>query len=450
MRLLSALFVLAAAAPVAQGPPVFNSFASVELTLEAPLQRLFDKGIEDEQFSVPGVLSYRDGTNGRDVTIPDVEVSVRGHTSRREIECSFPKLKLKFRNAGARDASMFAGLSGLRIGSHCGENPDEQLTPKYGRLANEKSPWREAFVYRALHLAGVPALAARPARITYVDKDAGRGPLVRNAILLETDEDVTRRLDGTREIKEEEFTSARDQFTAADTVTIAFGEAMVGNFDWCLRFFPGDAYRCNAHRPLWNVMAIARGDRRAVPVPADFDLAGMVVGRHPWFGKVYNLDVVPSRSSIDVEVLSQVQRTRSLFTRAELDEGRRHFLERRGAIYAALEEAPLDPHGRELARQHLDAFYGAIENDASFYRPVVVKPDVRVYVDAAKTREACAAADTLLPGTPVREVRRDGGMAEVAILDARWHWAPPASCPAVQSGTVWIDASALSTNYPQQ
>ncbi len=452
MRLLSAvlLSVLALLPSRADGPQVFTSFSAVELKLEAPLQRLFEKGIEDEQFTVAGTLSYRDGTNGQEVVVPRVEVSVRGNTSKREQECSFPKLKIKFKNTEARDASMFAGLSGLRIGTHCGENPGEELTAKFGRLANEKSPWREGFVYRVLHTVGVPTLAARPARITYVDKDAGREPLVRNALLLETDDDVMRRLDGTREIKMEEFTSAREQFTTTETAKIAFGEAMVGNFDWCLRFFPEDSYRCNARQPLWNIMAVARGEGRAVPVPADFDLAGMVVGRHQWFAKVYNVDFVASRSPVDVEVLSQVQRTRSLFTRADLDLARRHFLERRRAVYDALADAPLDPRGRELARQHLDAFYAAIENDASFYGPMVVKPDVRVYADAAKTREACGPGDTLLPGTPVRELGRDGGVAEVAILDARWHWAPPASCPAVQTGTVWIDAGAISTNYPDK
>lgn len=454
MRVVSALlpFVLAVSVSAARldGPRVFTSFAPVELKLEAPLQRLFEKGIEDEAFSVPGVLSYRDGTNAQDVVVPDLEVSVRGNTSKREQECPFPKLKIKFKNTEARDRSMFAGLSGLRIGTHCGENPGEELTVKYGRLANEKSPWREAFVYRALHTVGVPTLAARPARITYVDKGAGGEPLVRNALLLETDDDVMERLGGTREIKMEEFTSARDQFTTTDTATLAFSEAMVGNFDWCLRFFPEDAYRCNASKPLWNIMTVARGDGRAVPVPADFDLAGMVVGRHLWFGKVYNLNYVASRSPIEIEVLSQVQRTRSLFTRADLDQRRRHFLERRRAVYDALADAPLDPRGRELARQYLDAFYAAIENDASFYGPVVVRPDARVYADAAKTREACGPEDTLLPGTPIRELRRDGAMAEVAILDARWHWAPPASCPAVRNGPVWIDAGAISTNYPEK
>jgi hypothetical protein len=434
------------------GPPaarLFSSDAPVEVTLEAPLKDLFDNGVSNADYSVKGSLSYRDAARADEVVKQEVEVSVRGHTSRREAECSFPKLKIKFGKSHERSRSIFAGLDGLRIGTHCGENPGEERTPKFGRLANEKSPLREVLIYRLLEVAGVPTLKARPARVTYVDKTAQGSPIVRNALLLEDDDDLIERLEGTGEIKQEQFTNARDRFAPRDSAAVAFSQAMIGNFDWCLRFHPDDRYRCNSRQPLWNVMAVTRQDGGAIPVISDFDLAGMVVGQHNWFDKVYYIGFVPSRSSIEIEVLSQVQHTRSLFRRAELDQARRRFLERKPALYDAVAKAHVDPHGRDLARRHLDAFFEAIATDAAFYRPVVVKPDTRVYLDAAKSREACGAGDTVLPGTPVEEIRRKGEMAEVALLDARWHWAPPAECKAVQTGTVWIDAEAISADYPK-
>ena len=33
------------------------------------------------------------------------------------------------------------------------------------------------------------------------------------------------------------------------------GEAMIGNFDWCLKFAPDGIYRCNEPKPLWNILA---------------------------------------------------------------------------------------------------------------------------------------------------------------------------------------------------
>jgi hypothetical protein len=234
-RCCGALF-LAALLLIPPPAQLFSSDAPVELKLEAPLQQLFEKGVTDEKFSVPGVLSYGN--------VPtDVDVSVRGHTSKRENECSFPKLKLGFDKAGDRAQSIFAGLDGLRIGTHCGENPGAERTPRFGRLANEKSPLREVLVYRLLEAAGVTTLKARAARITYVDKAAHTSPVVRNAMLPEDDDDLMKRLGGTAEITMEQFTSARDRFAPRDTAALAFAQAMIGNFDWGLLFDPDDANR---------------------------------------------------------------------------------------------------------------------------------------------------------------------------------------------------------------
>jgi hypothetical protein len=41
-----------------------------------------------------------------------------------------------------------------------------------------------------------------------------------------------------------------------------------------------------------------------------------------------------------------------------------------------------------------------------------------------------------------------GGMVKVVVLDALWHWAPPAKCPAVQHGSAWIARDAIGKNFP--
>jgi hypothetical protein len=440
-------FVLAAVTAPARS--LFSTDSTVEMTLEAPLQELFDKGTADEKFAATGVLSYRDTATGAQVRLPDVEISVRGHTSKRETECPFPKLKIKFRNTAARDASIFAGSDGLRIGTHCGDSPDTERTPKFGRLANEKAPLREVFVYRLLDAMGVPTVKARAARITYTDTGTGGAPLVRNAMLLEDEDDAKQRLGGTREITSQQFTTARAQLAADDTARLAFAQAMIGNFDWCLRFYPTDTYRCDGELPVWNLTLFERPQGKPLPVMADFDLAGMVVGRHHWFDKVYFDGFVRSRSRVEIEVLSQVQRTRSLFSRAELDAARRYFLQRKPAAYSALAGSGLDPAGREVAREYLDAFFAAL-GDEAFYRPVITKPNTPVYSNAAKSQEACAPGDFALRGSPVTVIATEGDMAQVLLLDARWRWGwkPGSVCKAVTSGPVWIEKQVIGTEYP--
>lgn len=406
----------------------------IALTLEAPLQDLFAKGEEDEKFSVPGRVTYKEPSSGVEVK-RDAQVSVRGHTSRRETECTFPKLKLKF-----------AAGDELKIGTHCGESSDDALSPKYGRLANEKSPHREALVYRLLRAAEVPTLRTRPATVTYIDQ--GQAPLTRKAMLVEDDGDAKRRLQGTVEIPMEQFGDAKARGAVVDAGRIAFGQAMVGNFDWHLRNFPDDVYRGNVRKPIWNVLAFDRGDGKAALLAKDFDLAGIVVGRHSWFKTIFNPAYVPSKSEIEIEVLSQVQRTRSLFSRAELDALRRHFIERKPQIYAALDQAEVDPKGREIARSYVDNFFTAITDEESFYRPVVAKRDVRVFLDAAGTKEACKPNDFVSPGTPVNELQRSGAMSQVVILDARWRWTSEQRCQTVQTGPVWVQSDAITRDYP--
>ncbi len=208
--------------PAPASPTLFSSYDVVALQLEAPFNDLFDHARTDDDYGVTGRLSYTDG--GQSVTVDSVRVTVRGNTSRRETECAFPKLKVQFPREARQATPLFAGMSSIKIGTHCGEGAEDGLTARFGRLPNERSPVREAFVYRLLDAVGVPALRARPARATYVYADARPGqspaqeqPIVRNALLLENTDEAIKRFGGNHEIEEKAFTNARAQFTPADT-----------------------------------------------------------------------------------------------------------------------------------------------------------------------------------------------------------------------------------------
>jgi hypothetical protein len=413
----------------------------VRFTIRAPLDDLFAADDRHPDASVTGIVIV----NGQ--TINGVEISTRGHTSADSNECSFPKLKLRFAKPPA--SPPFAGLRTLKIGTHCGDLPDGQLTQKYGRLANPKSPYREAWVYRLLGVMGVPTLKARPAEITYASA-TGNPPLVRPAMLLEDDGDARKRLGAEGEIEPAQFDTAQSTFSTAALADVMFAEAMIGNFDWCLKLTPTDTYRCDAQKRLWNILALRRGERRAIPLIYDFDLAGMVTGSHPWFAKVYDKAFAPSRSAIEVEVLSQVQRTRSVLSRAELDAARRRFVERKGAAFQALDHSGLDSEGARIAREYLTSFFNAIESDDHFYRPVVATEGVEVFADDASSQPACGNQSTVPLGTPVSEpLMRSAEKVQVLLLDVHWHWTGKSACEALRNG-VWIDAGALARNYPSR
>jgi hypothetical protein len=457
LPILAAPIVVAAALTGAKPATLFSSYDVVSLRVEAPFDELFSRAKTEPEYVVEGALI--ETGSGQDGKGLPVKIALRGHTSRRDSECSFPKLKIDLSEAGGHvDGSLLNGVKTLKIGTHCGEVQDDTLTRRFGRLPNERSPLREAAVYRLLDAAGVPALRARPATITYVRTGARTGesgaaaePLVRHAMLLEDEDAAIARLGGTAEIDVAEFTSADKMFSVADAANLAFAEAMIGNFDWCLKFTADDTYRCDARNTLWNIIAMATPEGKARPLIYDFDVAGMVAGSHRWFASVYNEAFVPSKSQREVEVIGQVQRTRSLFPRAELDAARQRFAAKKAAIYRALDESGVDPDGARHMREYLDAFFREIESDDRFYRPVVVVENTKPRGAANPSAPVCTSRGAIPIGTPVSQPldTRDN-LIRVVVLDALWHWAPPAQCPAVQKETVWIEADAISRDYPKR
>ena len=447
----SALAATAAPAGAQSTPPLFASYEVLPLTLEAPFNDLFEHARTTPTYAVTGTLKYAHG--GRETTVDGVKVTVRGNTSRRETECAFPKLKVQV-PAGADGGPLVRAGESLKLGTHCGEAADDKLTAKYGRLPNERSPLREAFVYRLLESVGVPTLKARPARVSYVYTDPRPGqtpaqdrPLVRNAFVLEDADAAVKRFGGARDIGEKEFGDAQAAFRSADTARLVFAEAMIGNYDWCLRMKPGDSFRCNARHPLWNIVAAETSNGKAVPIIYDFDVAGMVAGRHPWLKTHFNENFVSSRSPIEVAVLAQVQRARALFPRAQLDATRKEFVGKKSAAYQTLASGALDPEGKTIAKGYLDAFYRAIESDDAFYRPVVATAGSKLYANESRT-VACAATSAIPAGTPVSEpLQTRDGLVQVVVLDALWQWTPPVKCAAAR-GPVWVEAESISRDFP--
>jgi hypothetical protein len=445
LAVLLLLLLETRAAAVQESPQDFFSSPSVfELTLQAPLQELISRGRQEPDLTVPGKLLYR-VPDGRQVLIDGVRVSLRGNTSLAESECEFPKLRLRLPSSRP---PLFDDLDTLKIGTHCGNRRDGELTPKYGRWANEKAPHREAAVYRTVAAMGVPTLRARAARITYLSSDGEPAPLVRNALLLEDEERLLRRLGAVGEIAENAFSSASEMFSPADAARLAFVQAMIGNFDWCLRFHAGDDYRCNQRRPLWNVLAL-KTRTGAVPAMQDFDLAGMVTGRHLWFERTFSVAFSSARSEAEVEVQSQLQRTRRLFSREQLDRTRMELAGRKAAAYEAVAGSPLDEGWHSAIKTYMNAFFNIIEDDRRFYLPVVVSDNARFHLDAAGTRPACGG-DKVPVGTPVSDpVELQQGRMRVIVLDAQWFWTPPRACDVIRSDAVWIDSKAVSREFPR-
>ena len=116
----------------------------------------------------------------------------------------------------------------------------------------------------------------------------------------------------------------------------------------------------------------------------------------------------------------------------------------------AIERAPADARGKELAREDATAFYEAIEPDAGFYGPIVTDGGHQAFLDADKATPACGASSVLPTGTPVSApLETRGEMMRVRVLDAQWEWLGDDRCDAVHTQPVWVPSAAIGTDYPR-
>ena len=83
----------------------------------------------------------------------------------------------------------------LGIQQHCGDHDQNFRTTRYGRVSNEVSVRREAFVYKELEMVNVTSHHVRLANVHYVDK-AGGIDVTRDAFMLEDTKDMAKRFGG--------------------------------------------------------------------------------------------------------------------------------------------------------------------------------------------------------------------------------------------------------------
>jgi hypothetical protein len=70
---------------------LFSTAEPLELEIDAPLRDLMTH-LRADDYAVTGALTVV--VDGKPVRIDGVKIALRGHTSRRETECDFPKLKI--------------------------------------------------------------------------------------------------------------------------------------------------------------------------------------------------------------------------------------------------------------------------------------------------------------------------------------------------------------------
>ncbi|GAB5554147.1 MAG: hypothetical protein Sapg2KO_37380 [Saprospiraceae bacterium] len=247
VMVVSALFVVASdftdlGKPTASKESFFAHLSKQKLT-EVTIESDFSGMIKnrDKKVVKDALLILKDAT---DVSKKyPIEIRLRGK-SRREL-CDFPPLKLKFSETLLKMEGFKGAFDDYKLVTHC--------------MNNSASVLKEFLAYQLYNQLTEFSFRVHLLEVTYVDRSGEMEPIRQYGFLLENYSEMASRLNAKKMPGE---LLPNTQVPIEDYQRLALFQYMIGNTDWNL-------YR--QHNIKW--LRIKNG---AIPVPYDFDSAGLI------------------------------------------------------------------------------------------------------------------------------------------------------------------------------
>jgi hypothetical protein len=315
--------------------PLFLGDAPLALTIQAPWDTILRKPTDTRRHPAvfeaagQGPAQRLEGT-----------VETRGLTRRRI--CSFPPLRLRFTD-GTTKGTVFAGQDDLKMVTHC------QVGQDFAQYYVQ-----EFVAYRIYNLVTPQSFRVRALEASYRDAGDGKVQGPRFAFLIEDLGDVAKRLDLKRDPRPKLLPKDYDPVA---TSRFALFQFLIGNTDWDLTTGPRSDECCH------NARALGAGEALLVPVPYDFDSAGIVSAEY----------AAPDPSLPIKEVRERVFRGFCVHN-ATLPAARAEFLAKREAIFQLARDEPrLNTPRRRALVGYLESFYAILDSDEKFAKQVTAK-----------------------------------------------------------------------------
>ena len=324
--------------PVQPPSPLFMAHDVLEFTIEAPFKKVFrERSQESEQF--PAVLTYQDG--GEQVTL-NLKVNTRGRFRLQKRTCNFPPIQLDLQKDSVA-GTIFAGLNKIKLVTHC----------QSGRDQYEQYVFQEYLIYRAFNLFSDLSFRVRLARITYIDNEEEKDPLMKYAFLIEHKDNLAART-GWEILDIPQVPP--DYFDQDNLNTVAVFQYLIGNTDVSLfEAAPGETECCH------NAKALGSMAGPVFSVPYDFDMSGIINTRYSQVA-----EGLPIRN-----VRQRLFRGRCV-TPDQMARTIQVFKDQKDAVYTLYMDQPqLDEKVREKTIDYLDDFYEIINDDRKVQREIV-------------------------------------------------------------------------------
>jgi len=223
--------------------PIYTEQDVLEFKLSMDYKTLLkDRG--EERSYHPAILSYTDSSGL--VTVLNLKVMVRGNRRRDPRVCDFPPLMLNFSRKTSQH-SIFNRVNKVKLVTHC---------------LNDDYVIREYLVYKLYNVLTENSFRVRLCRITYEDLNNARKTEQQYAFMIEDDDEMAAR-NKSQDVPKEARITMKDTEEEA-TAIFTFFQYMIGNTDWSV------PYRHNVE------LVTPDNYKTALPVPYDFDYAGIV------------------------------------------------------------------------------------------------------------------------------------------------------------------------------
>jgi hypothetical protein len=299
----------------------------IDLRLETDLKLLL-KTKFDEPYQ-PATLTYKN-KDGKEFKAA-AEIKARGKT-RKDI-CLHPPIKLKIKK-------IF--LSEIGLNDH---NDMKVVWECKSSAVFEQYIYKEYLAYRLYNIISPNSFRVKLAKITLIDAKNPDKPIEKLAFLVEDEKQVCERMKGT--MMEERPKDAK-MFVRHDYLNFTLFQYMISNTDWAFG---------NMH----NLRFVQLNDnKKVIPVPYDFDYAGLVDAPY----------AVPSETLPIQDVRTRFWKGGPV-NESEAMIVRERFLAKKDAIMKAIETMPyLDKFNREDAKTYIGAFFKELEDEKRFLRTV--------------------------------------------------------------------------------
>jgi len=308
----------------AVGKGLFESEEVLPLTLSGSIREILHDRTATPKY-YPLIIEYLSEDNKK-VAI-SLEAKTRGHFRRDPENCVYPPLLLHFSKSDALKSSIFKENHKLKLVMPC--QGDQYIV-------------HEWLTYKLYNLVTPKSFRARLVRITIADNKSKKQAQPFYGMLLEEEDQMARRA-GAVAVN----TRLRPEQTEKNAfLNMAVFEYLIGNTDWSIQF-------------LQNIKLLRTDSMTPpVPVPYDFDMAGLV-------GSPYGK---PAEELKMKSIRERRYRGYCLQDMKDFDNCISLYNHLKSRIYAVFSDCPfLDEKYRKATFQFLDQFYTTI-ND-----PVLLK-----------------------------------------------------------------------------